>query len=147
MKKVDPSIPVVATSVEPNEEYFQFGYGQWCDAFDFHVYETSGSVRKTTEEYHALIKTRREQDPYALRRVHLTAVQSPDRISYVIRDEGPGFDPAVVHAGSGHQHMADRLAALDGTLHVSSSPGHGTTVSGRLPAAKRSTELVAREPR
>jgi hypothetical protein len=28
--------------------------------------------------------------------------------------------------------MADRLAALDGTLHVSSSPGHGTSVSGRL---------------
>ena len=41
IKKVDPTIPVVATSVEPNEEYFKPGYGKWCDAYDFHVYETS----------------------------------------------------------------------------------------------------------
>ena len=56
VKNVDPSIPVVATSVEPNEEYFQLGYGQWCDAFDFHVYESAASVRKTIEEYRALMK-------------------------------------------------------------------------------------------
>ncbi len=56
VKKVDPGITVVATSVEPNEEYFQLGYGQWCDAFDFHVYETPSSVRKTIEQYHALMQ-------------------------------------------------------------------------------------------
>ena len=32
--------------------------------------------------------------------------------------------------------MADRLAALGGTLHVSSAPGHGTTISGTLPVAE-----------
>jgi signal transduction histidine kinase len=29
--------------------------------------------------------------------------------------------------------MADRLAALGGQLEVKSAPGHGTTVTGRLP--------------
>lgn len=55
-KKVDPTIPVVATSVEPNEEYFKIGYGQWCDAFDFHIYESAEDVRRTIGEYHALMK-------------------------------------------------------------------------------------------
>ncbi len=56
VKKVDPKIPVVATSVEPNEEYFKLGYGKYCDAFDFHIYETAESVRQTMREYKALMK-------------------------------------------------------------------------------------------
>jgi len=56
VKKTDPSIPVVATSVEPNEEYFKAGYGKYCDAFDFHIYETSEDVRRSIGEYKALMK-------------------------------------------------------------------------------------------
>ena len=56
IKKADPTITVVATSVEPNEEYFKAGYGQWCDAYDFHIYEDSPNVRRTIEEYRALMK-------------------------------------------------------------------------------------------
>jgi hypothetical protein len=56
IKKFDPTIPVVATSVEPNEEYFAAGYGQACDAFDFHIYEDSANVRRTINEYRALQK-------------------------------------------------------------------------------------------
>jgi hypothetical protein len=55
VKKVDAGIPVVATSVEPNEEYFQAGYGQWCDAYDFHIYETAEDVRKTIAKYRELM--------------------------------------------------------------------------------------------
>jgi signal transduction histidine kinase len=32
--------------------------------------------------------------------------------------------------------MADRLAALGGTLEIRSAPGEGTTVFGRLPARR-----------
>src|SRR5262249_35656999 len=56
IKKVDSSIFVLATAVEPNEEYFQAGYGKWCDAYDFHVYEGFANVRKNLEQYQALAK-------------------------------------------------------------------------------------------
>lgn len=56
IKKVDPMITVVATSVEPNEEYFRLGYGKHCDAFDFHIYEDSANVRRTIGEYRELMR-------------------------------------------------------------------------------------------
>jgi len=56
IKKVDPTIPVVATSVEPNPEYFGLGYGKYCDAFDFHVYETPEGVRNNIKKYKELMK-------------------------------------------------------------------------------------------
>jgi signal transduction histidine kinase len=50
-----------------------------------------------------------------------------------IADDGAGgADPA---AGSGLRGMADRLAALDGTLVVDSPPGGGTRVRGVIPCA------------
>ena len=57
VKKTDATIPVIATSVEPNEEYFKAGYGKWCDAYDFHIYETAADVRRTIGEYRALMKS------------------------------------------------------------------------------------------
>jgi len=55
-------------------------------------------------------------------------------LTFTVSDEGPGFEPARAGAGSGLQNMADRMAALGGGLEVRSAPGHGTTVSGRVPA-------------
>ena len=47
LKKLDPSIYVVGTSIGTQEEaYFKNGFGEWCDAYDFHVYEDALSVRK-----------------------------------------------------------------------------------------------------
>ena len=56
IKKADPTVYVVATSVEPNEEYFKLDYGKWCDAYDFHIYEGSENVRNAMDQYHALMK-------------------------------------------------------------------------------------------
>jgi hypothetical protein len=56
IKKTDPTIPVVATSVEPNPEYFGLDYGKYCDAFDFHVYETPVGVRANMRKYKELMK-------------------------------------------------------------------------------------------
>jgi signal transduction histidine kinase len=55
-------------------------------------------------------------------------------LAFTVSDDGRGFDPVAAPPGTGVQGMADRLAALGGTLHVSSAPGHGTQVMGRLPA-------------
>jgi signal transduction histidine kinase len=54
-------------------------------------------------------------------------------LSFEVRDDGVGFDPAATAYGTGVQGMVDRVAALGGTLDVRSAPGRGTTVSGRLP--------------
>ncbi len=48
------------------------------------------------DAYDALIRERAAQEPYSLRRVTVTATESTEVVRYVIRDEGPGFDPAVL---------------------------------------------------
>jgi signal transduction histidine kinase len=53
-------------------------------------------------------------------------------LRFTVRDDGVGFDPAQVRAGSGMQNMRDRLAALDGEVQITSTPGAGTTVTGRV---------------
>jgi signal transduction histidine kinase len=56
-------------------------------------------------------------------------------LSFSVIDDGKGFDPAAVGPGSGLQGMADRLAAVGGSLDVTSAPGRGTTVAGLVPLA------------
>jgi signal transduction histidine kinase len=53
-------------------------------------------------------------------------------LSFVVEDDGVGFDPASAR-GSGLTNMRDRLEAIGGTLDVGSRPGAGTTVTGRVP--------------
>jgi len=48
-------------------------------------------------------------------------------------DDGEGFDRGDTSYGTGLQGMADRLDAVGGSLTISSRPGEGTTVSGRVP--------------
>ena len=52
---------------------------------------------------------------------------------FSVRDGGPGFDAARASRGTGLQSMADRMAALGGTLVVDAAPGRGTTIAGRVP--------------
>jgi len=52
---------------------------------------------------------------------------------FVVTDDGVGFDLKTSKYGTGLQGMADRLAALGGEFSVTSSPGEGTAVTGRVP--------------
>jgi signal transduction histidine kinase len=54
-------------------------------------------------------------------------------LEFSVTDDGTGFDAGSAGYGTGLQGMTDRLAALGGDLQVRSQPGHGTTVTGRLP--------------
>jgi signal transduction histidine kinase len=54
-------------------------------------------------------------------------------LSFTVSDDGAGYDTRRTPMGAGQRNMADRLAALGGQLEVKSAPGHGTTVTGRLP--------------
>jgi CheY-like chemotaxis protein/anti-sigma regulatory factor (Ser/Thr protein kinase) len=59
--------------------------------------EVSSELRQQGDEpFNRLAHERRGQMPYRDRRVHVTARVSPAEAVYVIRDEGPGFDPAAL---------------------------------------------------
>ena len=53
-------------------------------------------------------------------------------LTFEVEDDGRGFDQGAV-SGSGLTNMRDRVEAVGGALHVSSSPGSGTTIRGRIP--------------
>jgi signal transduction histidine kinase len=59
--------------------------------------------------------------------------QSEGVLCFEIRDDGVGFDLASSREGVGLVNMADRVAALAGTLAVDSAPGGGTRVRGLIP--------------
>jgi signal transduction histidine kinase len=54
---------------------------------------------------------------------------------FTVEDDGTGFDPATTPLGTGLRGISDRLGALGGTMDITSAPGHGTRVTGRVPAA------------
>ncbi|MGZ5296439.1 MAG: histidine kinase [Actinomycetota bacterium] len=54
-------------------------------------------------------------------------------LTFAVTDDGRGFDRGVTTAGTGLQGIADRVGALDGQVTVTSAPGRGTTIEGRLP--------------
>jgi signal transduction histidine kinase len=66
--------------------------------------------------------------------VTVTLSESDRWVEFSVEDDGAGFDPATVERGSGLTNLADRVAAVGGTLRIESSPGHGTRVTGRVPA-------------
>jgi signal transduction histidine kinase len=69
----------------------------------------------------------------------------PDgQLGFTVTDDGDGFDTAKATHGTGLQGMADRLAAVGGSLRIDSGPGLGTTISGTLPVAEPAA--AARRP-
>jgi signal transduction histidine kinase len=69
------------------------------------------------------------------REVEVRLVREGDQIVATVRDDGKGFDASRVRGSTqGLVGMRYRVQARGGRLQVSSSPGHGTTVSAMLPA-------------
>ena len=66
-------------------------------------------------------------------RVTISLTRVDGLLSFVITDDGVGFDPDASHRGTGLQGIADRLDALRGRFEVVSRPGSGTTLSGSVP--------------
>src|SRR5262249_45075936 len=57
--------------------------------------EVDSRLRETDEKaWHQLVEERRRQKPDRDRRVHIIAKETLPEARYVIRDEGPGFDPS-----------------------------------------------------
>ncbi len=54
-------------------------------------------------------------------------------LSFTVSDDGRGFDRTNTKPGSGLTNMADRVAALGGSLTIDATVGQGTIVSGQVP--------------
>jgi signal transduction histidine kinase len=70
-------------------------------------------------------------------RAVVALAQSNGELTFEVRDDGAGFDAKAKAYGTGLQGMRDRLDAIGGGLQVESTPGNGTTVSGRVPVPMR----------
>jgi signal transduction histidine kinase len=66
-------------------------------------------------------------------RARVTLSENGHSLTFTVEDDGKGFDLAKARMGAGVQGMTDRMAALRGTLTVSSEPGRGTRVTGTIP--------------
>jgi signal transduction histidine kinase len=62
----------------------------------------------------------------AAKQVCITLSRAAHELSLDIRDDGIGFDPAVVHHGHGLASLRQRAFKLGGELRITSAPGHGT---------------------
>jgi len=76
-------------------------------------------------------------------RKHATARRIIVRLHYPqgavvlsVRDDGLGFDPAIVGSGFGRHSMHERALSIGAKLKLVSSPGRGTTVTLRVPASQ-----------
>jgi signal transduction histidine kinase len=78
-----------------------------------------------------------KHSPGAALEVALRQDAAAGMLCFEVRDEGPGFDNTPddgrTTAGSGLQNMADRAAAVGGSVEITSS-ADGTVVAGRVPA-------------
>ena len=93
-------------------------------ALYFVAVEALGNIRKHAHATTTTV-TLAERDPVIVLEVH---------------DDGKGFDEGTPSAGSGLQHMSDRIAALGGSLVVESRRGAGTWVTATVPNTVRAGE-------
>lgn len=113
-----------------------------------------GAVRSLPTAYEvALLRIAQSALANTLAHTHatetvITLIYSPGDTAVRITDDGAGFDPDRPPApaggsGFGLAAMRARLAELGGTLTISSAPGHGTTLTARLPLPPSETDPEA----
>lgn len=74
-------------------------------------------------------------------RVELQLVFREGWFELTIRDDGCGFDPETARQGIGLRSMQERVAAMEGTLEIYSSPGRGTRIRVQVPIQVNEPEL------
>ena len=98
-----------------------------------------GRYRRDAEAtaYFCILEALQNVAKYARASQATVGLACPDgHLEFTVTDDGVGFDTAQATHGTGLQGMADRLAAVGGTLRIDSAPGRGTTISGALPVSE-----------
>jgi signal transduction histidine kinase len=97
------------------------GIGRYAQAIEsaiyFSVLECLQNVAKYAEAHRAEVRL----------------AQTNGHLSFIVSDDGRGFDPAASRYGTGLQGIADRMDAIGGRLEIRSAPGGGTHVEGIVP--------------
>jgi len=85
--------------------------------------------------YFCVLETLQNAAKYAqASAARVTLCHDGQYLMFTVADDGTGFDPATTPMGTGLQGITDRLAALGGTVGITSAPGYGTQITGRIPA-------------
>jgi signal transduction histidine kinase len=64
--------------------------------------------------------------------------REPESLMFEVSDTGVGFElNGGKPRGAGFVNMNDRVGAIGGSITVRSEPGHGTTITGRIPVKAR----------
>ncbi|MFN8193793.1 MAG: histidine kinase [Nocardioidaceae bacterium] len=72
-------------------------------------------------------------------RVRVELDSTEETLTATVTDDGVGFDPSSVTAGTGLANLRDRVDAVGGTWALESRPGAGTRVRVELPARAPAT--------
>jgi two-component system sensor histidine kinase DevS len=83
-------------------------------------------------------------------RLKVSLAQVGDRVVLEVADNGHGFEPSqkVSVEAHGLANMDERARAVNGTMHIASVPGKGTSVQVSIPRIRPQTgNLAGREPR
>jgi signal transduction histidine kinase len=111
----------------------------------------SGDVPRTTEEAEAAVyfscsEAIQNVAKHAGRaaRAELSLSHHAGTLAVRVKDDGHGFDPERVIQGAGLTNIRDRIAAMGGFVHLTSSPGRGTVLTISLPWPSRASRT---EPR
>lgn len=59
--------------------------------------------------------------------------QYDDTLNLIIEDDGLGFSTAEMTVGMGFKNLEKRIEQINGSFHIDSEPGHGTTVMINIP--------------
>jgi signal transduction histidine kinase len=78
---------------------------------------------------------------YGAAHVAVSAFMSDGHLMLEIRDNGPGFDPAVTTRGRGLANMRSRVERLGGEFRLVSERDRGTRLSASIPVASAGAEV------
>ena len=68
-----------------------------ANAVEHGCLELDSDIREAHDgSYYQLARERRQQEPYCNRRVRVSAKLTQDEVTYIVRDEGPGFNTSAL---------------------------------------------------
>ncbi len=87
--------------------------------------------------YFCVIQALANVDAYAAGSSVVVRVRAEmGRVSFSVADDGPGTEPERLHAGGDVRDMRDRVEAVGGELHATTTLGSGTVISGSVPTTR-----------